>query len=922
MSRKTDRKALKQSSGAFAKAFYNSPVLFAITSLRDGSFVEVNESFLRLFEYSRDEVIGSTPLELNLYDISEDRAAVLRLLKERGAVRNFEAIGRTKAGRPVALLFSADVVSIDGKERVVGSAIDITERKAAEERLRESEAKYRSLFENSLDGVFLTVPETGEVLAANPAACSMLGMTQEEICKAGRAGIVVQDESAARGLEERSRLGRWLGELTYRRKDGSTFLGELSCRFFTGSHGTTMSSMSFRDIAERKEAEKKLQESEAMLARAQQMAHVGHWDRDLSTGILRWSDETYRIFGVTPVEGDLDMLSFLQVIHPEDRPYVEKALLDAIEGVRPYDAVFRVVHPDGSVRYVHGKGEVTRNADGKPLRIFGTTLDITERKQMEEELRKSRDELEQRVQERTEALRESERIARMQLAEIEAYYNMAPVGLAILDRDLRYVRINERLAEMHGISVEAHLGRTVREAMPEIADRVEEAARRIFKSGEPVRGIDVIPETHTRTGTERTWRATYFPLRNAAGQIEGIGGIAEEITEQKRLEEQLHQSDKMAAIGVLAGGIAHDFNNMLAVIIGNAELALDEMHDGSNESGYHIEQILKASKRATDLVRHILTFSRKSERQQKPLKLGPLLKETAKLLRGSLLSTVRIKLNIDTDEDAILADPAQVQQVLMNLATNAAQAMGEDGGTLTIGLAKAELGEGDPTLSDNMEPGHYVRLTMHDTGIGIPRELRERIFEPFFTTKEPGQGTGMGLAVVYGIIKSHGGAITVDSKAGKGSTFGVYFPAIEGIAEETTRKRDRVPTGAERVLVVDDESSVLRTASETLKRLGYRVTTAGSGAEGWKTFESDPQAFDLVMTDQVMPEMTGMRFAQRMLEVRADVPIILFTGYAEVSSEQARAAGISEFLMKPFSKQRLAETVRRVLDGRTIDCPF
>ena len=296
------------------------------------------------------------------------------------------------------------------------------------------------------------------------------------------------------------------------------------------------------------------------------------------------------------------------------------------------------------------------------------------------------------------------------------------------------------------------------------------------------------------------------------------------------------------------------------------------------------------------------------------LKIAPLIKETAKLLRGSLPSTIGIELDINTEADTILADPSQIQQVLMNLASNAAHAMNEEG-TLTFGLSDTAFGEGDPTPDRDTKPGRYTVLTVKDTGVGIPRKIRNRIFEPFFTTKEPGEGTGMGLSVVFGIVKGLGGAITVESTIGKGSTFRVFFPASEPAAEEASRRERALPTGNERVLVVDDERSVVEIASEVLKRLGYQVTTAGSGPEGWRKFENDPHGFDLVITDHVMPGITGIRLAERMLAVRKDLPVILFTGYSAMASpETAKLAGISEFLMKPVEKRRLAETVRRALD--------
>ena len=381
------------------------------------------------------------------------------------------------------------------------------------------------------------------------------------------------------------------------------------------------------------------------------------------------------------------------------------------------------------------------------------------------------------------------------------------------------------------------------------------------------------------------------------------------------LEDQLRQSQKMEAIGTLAGGIAHDFNNMLAVIIGNAELALDDVMD--ERPRQNLQQILDASQRSRELVRQILTYSRKTERQRKRLKLSRLVKETAKLVRCSLPSTIDIKVDIHARSDTILADPSQIQQVLMNLSANAADAMAESGGTLTISVSEVAFKEGDPTPDGNLRPGRYIMLKVSDSGTGIPVNIRDRIFEPFFTTKEPGKGTGMGLAVVFGIVKSHEGAIVAESEVGKGSTFTVFFPSAEEAEEEERHEEPALTTGRERVLVVDDEPSVVGVIAETLDRLGYQITTAGSGAEALKKLEDSPYGFDLVITDEVMPEMTGMKLAERILRVRKDLPIILMSGYSETaSSEKSKTVGIREFVVKPVDKRELSETVRRVLDGR------
>jgi PAS domain S-box-containing protein len=529
---------------------------------------------------------------------------------------------------------------------------------------------------------------------------------------------------------------------------------------------------------------------------------------------------------------------------------------------------------------------------------FATIIsDISERKRMEAELRKSRDELEVRVRERTSELEHQKQT-------LQTIIDNIPVFITFYKATGEILLLNNEFEQMTGWSHEdTKHADVMAECYPDPKERGEawEHMRKPCPAWKDMR---------MRTRDGRYLDTRWMNVRVGEGLHIGIGL---DVTEQLYLDHQLRQAQKMQAVGTLAGGIAHDFNNMLAVIIGNAEIALDDI--GDRVPHRNIEQILQASMRSRSLVKQILTFSRKSEGKREWLHLIPIVEETTRLLRGSLPSTIRIELNLKSHSDTILADPSQIQQVLMNLSTNAAHAMRENGGLLTIGLADAAYGEGEPLPDPRMMPGRYVVLTVSDTGIGMSEETRSRIFEPFFTTKAPGQGTGMGLSVVFGVVDSHNGTILVDSKVAEGSTFRIFLPAFEGVIEEERDEEDEFPKGKGNILIVDDEPSVLGMVSESLKRLGYATTTAGGGPEGWRTFTASPGNFDLVVTDQVMPELTGMRLAEKMLEIRNDLPIILFTGYGEaVSPEKVHAAGISGFLMKPVQRRELAETVRRVMD--------
>lgn len=391
--------------------------------------------------------------------------------------------------------------------------------------------------------------------------------------------------------------------------------------------------------------------------------------------------------------------------------------------------------------------------------------------------------------------------------------------------------------------------------------------------------------------------------------------LLQETREKEQVTEQFYQSQKMEALGTLAGGIAHDFNNMLAVILGNAELLLDDLNGDSGEKR-NVDQIITAAKRARDLVKQILMFSKKAERGRKAVPLIPLVKETYQLLRGTLPSTIHMEMDLPKKSHTILAEASQVQQILMNLATNASYAMRTKGGTMKVSLSTVRIEENSSKPDAQMRPGVYVKLAVQDTGAGMTDTVRRRVFEPFFTTKKAGRGTGMGLAVVYGIVKNLGGTITVESKQGSGSTFSVFFPHLDAPAVPKRKEKDRIHGGSERILLVDDEPSIVEMMSQTLERLGYSVTSVQSGEGALKMFLDEPSRFDLVITDQTIPDLTGLDLAKSILQARKDIPIILFTGYSEaLSPDTAKAAGISEFIMKPVAKREMAETIRRALDN-------
>jgi signal transduction histidine kinase/CheY-like chemotaxis protein len=390
--------------------------------------------------------------------------------------------------------------------------------------------------------------------------------------------------------------------------------------------------------------------------------------------------------------------------------------------------------------------------------------------------------------------------------------------------------------------------------------------------------------------------------------------------DRQRAQAQLRQAQRIQSLGTLAGGIAHDFNNVLVAVGGNAELAargLPEDHPAQK----HIRRIEQAAARATDLVQRILTFSRQQEPRWASVRLRPVVEEVLILLRATLPATIEIRTRYDDEAPAVRADPGQIHQVLMNLCTNAAQAMRERGGVLEVRLQTVTLAAGALAVAPELPAGRYAALSVADTGTGMDRATLERIFEPFFTTKAPGHGTGLGLSVVHGIVKSHNAAITVDSQVGAGTTFHLYFPTVDATAAVATGPQVEEARGeGEHILYVDDEEAIVYVATLILRRLGYRVTGTTDAFRALREFQSQPDGFAAVVTDLAMPGLSGHDLARQLREIRPDVPIVLTSGYVQAEdAETAQRLGIGEIILKPNLLADLGPTLRRALTGPAPD---
>lgn len=478
----------------------------------------------------------------------------------------------------------------------------------------------------------------------------------------------------------------------------------------------------------------------------------------------------------------------------------------------------------------------------------------------------------------------------------------------------QHLFVNPAFEEALNLSRSDWEGKTNDELFPShIAADINRHDQQILRDG---KSLQVIEQTE-QNGERRQWLVTKFLISDGQRHPALLGGIALDVTERKQLEQRLRQAEKMEALGTLAGGIAHDFNNILAAMIGYTELAQDGVTAGSR-AGRNLDQVLVAGRRAKALIQQILAFSRQREPQREVLDLGTLLQEAMTLLRASIPATIAMRVDVRSSDSTVLADPTQLQQVIMNVCSNAAQAMQERGGTLGLHLEEVDVPPSFASMHPPLRAGAHMRLTITDTGVGMTPEVLARIFDPFFTTKKVGEGTGLGLSASLGIVTSHGGTISVESEPGRGSTFSIYLPKLTAATDSSQGPEADRRGGSERILFVDDETALVRLADQTLGNLGYRVTVLTDPVLALGQFRSEPDAFDLVITDQTMPGMTGEVLARELLRLRPSLPIILCTGFSEGMSEQAaRKVGFRGLLMKPLTVAELDQAIHNALQRST-----
>ncbi|WP_212637852.1 MASE3 domain-containing protein [Desulfocicer vacuolatum] len=623
-----------------------------------------------------------------------------------------------------------------------------------------------------------------------------------------------------------------------------------------------------------------LKKSKDLLDAASRMARIGGWELDIHTRQVTWSEETYRIH-----EMDMTYKPSLQeainFFHVRDRERLQLAIQKSLDHGEPYDMEIRFITAKGNQLWTRTicKPQIV---NGKTVKLTGVFQDITERKKAEEE---------------------HDRL----ISAIEQVGDV--VVITDIDGVIQYT--NPAFMEITGFSKKEAWGKTPRFLKSGQHDNhFYKTLWNTILSGEQWTGRIV---NKRKDGTLYTGECSISPVNNQDGDIANFVWISRDITKQLEIEHQSQQNQKLESIGSLAGGIAHDFNNILSSVIGFTELALDEVEkDTTIEDS--LQEVYAAGKRAKDLVGQILAFARQSEEELKPVQVSSIVKEVLKFMRSSIPTTIEIHQSIESDS-LIMGNATRIHQVMMNLCTNAAHAMDEMTGVLEIRLKDVAINGDVSTKTSELKPGDYIQITVSDTGTGIAPEIIGSIFEPYFTTKGPGEGSGMGLAMVHGIIETYDGKITVNSRVGQGTTFTIYLPITGKRHERPPYEQGDLPSGTEKILFVDDEIPIAKMGSQVLERLGYQVTIKTNSIEAVALFKSNPNAFDLVITDMTMPDMTGDRLAIELMKIRQGMPVILCTGYSKkISDKISSEIGIKAFIYKPVVKAELAETVRKVLD--------
>jgi PAS domain S-box-containing protein len=921
--RRRGAKALQQERDLLAKVFNTSAAGILVLDA-EGRFVRANARTEEMLDLDTTAVEGRSynRPEWRITDaegtvLSEDEHAFEQVIATGAPVFNLHhAIEWPNGRRRVFSINGAPLRDETGSLRwIVFVLEDITERTAAKRALEQREMQLRSINENVSDGIYRSTRGEG-IVYANQALADMFGYPSADALRQ----VDPADLYATEGMRETmftlaDHQGNLDGaEVEFRRRDGSTFIGLMTSTVLRDDDGTPKHRVgAITDITKRKEVEQRLREKTEALEQERQRlemalegADLGLWDVDLESGAAIYDERWAGMLGYSMDEIDETQAFFESLVHPDDLPRVKAVLASHAQGETDLMTLdLRMKARDGSWRWIHDRGKIMeRNDDGSPRRLMGTHQDMTD------------------TVRRRQALEKRE-------AQIRGLANSVP---GIIFRF--YARPTGSDAWNYGLYFVSDQARSVLGLEPEAEGFFER-----FLAQVPASYRERL-QTSVREAVINcdTWHFE-MPFRRPTGGtiwVQGIStpiehpdeivfnGVLLDISHRKQLEDQLRRAQKMETVGTLAGGIAHDFNNILHATQAYLHMLENDLSGGTRTQSL-VERALLGLERAGSLVDKLLTFSRQEGKTTETrVDVAEVVEETVALARPSVPSLVQVRTHTPPG-CTVLGDPGQLQQVVMNLVTNAAQAMadGNDGdGVLDVDVRRMRVDHDLARQYLDLEPGRYVRLSVSDSGPGMNEQTKDRIFEPFFTTKEVGEGTGLGLSVVHGIVQSHDGSISVFSEAGEGTTFHIYLPAASGLTSEdrsaeTTRGEPSAPAFAApstHVLLVDDDEQVRDLESVRLSDMGYAVTTAAGGPAALDRIEARPNAYDLVLTDYLMPDMSGLQLVRQLRDAGYNQPVIVMSGFsARVTEADVRAAGAADFLHKPVGRSELDAALGRAL---------
>ncbi len=850
-----------------------------------GRLLRWNKNLEKATGYSAEEI---SRMHVRDFFSGQDRKAIEQGVQHvmRKGEHSGEAEVTSKSGRTIPYLLNGIRITINQQQCFLGTGIDIRDRRRTEKALQESEIRYRTLFDESRDGVFITMPE-GTLVEANRSFFEIFGYTREEMIGTDVTRTYVSPLDRVRLLDEIARAGSVKDyPVRLKRADGS----EMDCRItatirraedgtMLGYHGT------LRDVTAQVEAEKRIREQHSFLnSLLESVTHPFYVVDAIDHSISLANSAAHKVFASGGYTCYAATHGRKEPCNTWDHPC---PLNEVKRTGRP--VTVEHVHADGkgNIRHVEIHAYPIIGSDGNVSKVIEYTLDVTERKRTEQALRES-----------------EERMRRV----IEA----SPIGIGIV-QGRKYLYVNPAFSETFGYeSAEAIVGLCAEDLFVE-SDRslVDTRAKERLRGATASSPLEI---TGVRQNGDPFEASMWLTAIDFQGKPSLLGFIAD-ISKEKALRSQLVHAQKMEAIGTLAGGIAHDFNNLLTIIQGFSELVLMEKKEEDRDYP-DLLKIVRAARNGADLVRRILTFSRRVETKQRPVDLNHEVAEAERLLRRTIPKMIEIVLGLDPTLGKIDGDPGQIEQILLNLAVNAQHAMPE-GGTLVIETKNVLLDEDYCRNHIDVSPGPYALLLVKDNGHGMTKDVLDHVFEPFYTTKKQGEGTGLGLAMVFGIVKSHGGAITCRSEPRVGTTFEIYFPVIAmPEMDDLNAEQDLSEKGNETLLLVDDEESIRDLGTRIFSRVGYHVITASNGMEALEIFRSKQDRIAMIILDLIMPAMSGAQCLEKLLQIDPEVKVLIASGFAvDGHTEHRVASGSKGFVSKPFNMSEVLTTIRRILDA-------